>query len=333
MFDNFISLGSWCPTAASMSKYGLRSWSSPFDWLGTPDLKSVLYFLEYDFEDFLLMENLEKYPERKTGFIDKKYNISFLHDGEYPVSSAQYDELYKKYQKKIGRFRIEIKKKNCFLRTVTENAELDYIENYADYINKIVKKENKESEIIFLLKSELVLPQKMEFPYYVMPGQHSGASWKMLRGWFDGAEEFLAYCGLNFNAVDLLKNVAFDRKKEEEIYDNAECRYQLILRLANSDFSNIPTGHHLIIYGAGNIGRYFYKQIKSKCHVEYFVDKVKRGENIDNIQVVYLDDLKYEDIESAYFVITATYDYDNIYRTIKGYFTNAKIISVEGIID
>lgn len=37
-FSNFVSLGYICPVAASMSKYGLRSWSGPFDWLITKDL-------------------------------------------------------------------------------------------------------------------------------------------------------------------------------------------------------------------------------------------------------------------------------------------------------
>ena len=58
MFHNFISLGAWCPTAASMSKYGLRNGSFLFDWLGTPRFESVIHFIENEFSDFLLKENI-----------------------------------------------------------------------------------------------------------------------------------------------------------------------------------------------------------------------------------------------------------------------------------
>ena len=49
MFDNFISLGSYCGAAASMSKLGIRSVSGPFDWIISSDLKSVVSCLENDF--------------------------------------------------------------------------------------------------------------------------------------------------------------------------------------------------------------------------------------------------------------------------------------------
>ena len=54
MYNSFISLGWFCGVASSMSKYGLRSFSSPFDWYFS-DFKSVLHFIETDFIDFLAL--------------------------------------------------------------------------------------------------------------------------------------------------------------------------------------------------------------------------------------------------------------------------------------
>ena len=51
-FKNFISLGYYCGTAASMSKLGIRNSSGPFDWY-TSELIGVLECLENDFSDFL----------------------------------------------------------------------------------------------------------------------------------------------------------------------------------------------------------------------------------------------------------------------------------------
>lgn len=59
MFSNFVSLGTACPVASSMSKYGLRSFSGSFDWFITSRFDIVLHYLENDFKDFLERSKLE----------------------------------------------------------------------------------------------------------------------------------------------------------------------------------------------------------------------------------------------------------------------------------
>ena len=82
MFDYFISLGSACHIAASMGKYGLRSFSAPFDWLVTPDFNWVLHYMDTNFNDFLLKKNLERYDEYQNHFQDKQSGFRFIHDAE-----------------------------------------------------------------------------------------------------------------------------------------------------------------------------------------------------------------------------------------------------------
>jgi len=82
MFDFFISLGSLCPIASSMDKYGLRSFSGPFDWLVTPNFQWVLHYMNTDFNDFLLQENLERYYENPNHFRDKQSDFWFMHETE-----------------------------------------------------------------------------------------------------------------------------------------------------------------------------------------------------------------------------------------------------------
>lgn len=212
MFDNFISLGDACAVAASMSKYGSRSWSGVFDWLVTPNFNMVLHLMEHDFKGFMLKENLENLQDNKNTFQDKKFGITFIHDVEYSISlKDNYEDLYAKYNKKIQGFRKELTRKNCFLRSVCSEVELNYILKNKDYIEQIIKKGNRESEIIFLIRNDVIISSKIGFRYYVMLNLYSGASRKLLRGWFDGGEEFLLYCKQNFNIDKLLKNIQFDR--------------------------------------------------------------------------------------------------------------------------
>lgn len=345
MFDNFISLGPWCPTASAMSKYGLRSWSGPFDWLVTPDFKNIMYFLEHDFKDFLLKENLENLPKDSTGFRDKRFEITFLHDKEYAVSLGKnYDKILRKYNKKIERFRKEIKRKSCFLRSVVSEKDLKYILSHNEYIHETIKRTNKENEIIFLLSHELhVCTEQLKgIHYYMMPGKYSADTYRLLRGWFDGADDFLTFCGLNFNAEALLQNIAYDRKKEEQmmedkdkVYSVTSARYSLLLKCTNYDFNSFTIENEIIIYGAGNIGRYFYYKIKNRCNVKYFVDLAGKGKGdcVDGVPVIWLDTLVNVDLECTSFIVTATYDYENICESIREYFPDASILSLEQLIN
>ncbi len=158
MFDDFISLGDACAVAASMSKYGLRSWSGVFDWLVTPNFNMVLHLMEQNFKGFMLKENLENLSDNKNIFQDKKFGITFIHDVEYLISlKDNYEDLYAKYNKKIQRFRKELTRKNFFLRSVCSEVELNYILKNKDYIEQIIKKGNKESEIIFLIRNDVII--------------------------------------------------------------------------------------------------------------------------------------------------------------------------------
>lgn len=80
MFSSFISLGPHCATAASMSKYGLRSFSGPFDWLVSEHIEWIFYYIENDFRDFFVFENLECYQNNLNRCRDRKSGFIFLHE-------------------------------------------------------------------------------------------------------------------------------------------------------------------------------------------------------------------------------------------------------------
>lgn len=286
MFDNFVSLGYSCPTASCMSKYGLRSWSGPFDWLVTADLEWVLSFMEYDFAGFLERDNLERLEESPKKFRDKKSGFIFLHDGEFPFEE-KYDELMQKYQKRIDRYLKETEKKTCFLRSVSNQDELDYISENYSYINRVIKSRNNHNEIIFLIRKELEIPNNISCSYYIMSGQYN------LQNWFDHAEEFLIFCAKNYDAVSIMRNGLFEQKKVEIQYSILQMRYNLLVRLSKFDFTSILFPGEIIIYGAGNIGQIFYQHVKDICKVECFVDEKKAGDWIAGIPVKYLEEIDY----------------------------------------
>lgn len=319
MFDNFVSLGPACPTAESMSKFGLRSWSGPFDWIVSINFKQVMYFMENNFEGFLLKENLEPMA---GGFRDTRTGFSFPHD-EY-FSDEDFDEIKHKYERRINRFLEETKKKTCFLRVCNDADEIIYISEKFAYIDWVVKKNNHENKIIFLLKKDIEFEVSIPFDYYVLRDRYSSEA---LRNCFDNSTEFLDYCGRNYNTALLLKNIVFDQKKQETISEIKTKRYQTLLKLFNFDYNKVKIPENIIIYGAGNIGITFYKLIRNRTGIIYFVDKKKVGSEIEGIPVKRLGQFAYK--KEMTFIITATYDYENIYSEIKKYYCDAKIVSLD----
>jgi hypothetical protein len=186
MFDNFVSLGSACPVAASMAKYGLRSWSGPFDWLITMNLGWVLHYIENNFEDFLLYENIEEYNELKH-FREIASDFMFVHE-EQPIAKT-YNLVKAKYQRRIDRFIEKTKKPTCFLRAVLGENEDDIIIENALYISQVIKKQNKYNEIIFLVKEGIEI-QNIPFHSYSMSAEWGGEAGTFLEGGLMGHMSF-----------------------------------------------------------------------------------------------------------------------------------------------
>lgn len=127
-----------------------------------------------------------------------------------------YENVYSKYQKRINKFRSEIKKKVCFFRAVNSDYELNYIKSNRDYIKRVITLKNAESNIVFLLTEGLeVSLYDSGFRYYVMHNRYSGATDELLRGWFDGNDEFMRYCCDNVDTYTMLNNILFDQGKKK----------------------------------------------------------------------------------------------------------------------
>ncbi len=331
MFSNFVSLGGSCYTASSMSKYGLRSWSGPFDWLVSNDFEWILHYLENDFADFLLRENLDRWNGYAGKFRDKKSGFIFQHDEEYPFEE-EYDKLRLKYQKRINKFLEEIKKPTCFLRFTADAHEMEYISNNSNYIKGVIKSKNEHNEIVFLVRDTIEYSETISFRHYILSIKHAGKNAptrEELRNAFDGSDAFLEYCASNYNSLELMRNIIFDHKKEERFRQD-QARYHTLIKLLEFDFSQIQFPEEIIIYGAGNIGKYLYQKVKGKCRIRCFVDQEKDGV-IDGIPIMKLEEIDAD--ENINVVVTPTYDFANIFEKVKAHCSKAVVDSLDDILD
>ena len=78
-YKNYISLGFFCAIAEQLEDFGLRSFSSPFDWL-ISDLKSIISLIDNGFESFLNEKYLAQNQKERHHYKNVLYNIEFYHD-------------------------------------------------------------------------------------------------------------------------------------------------------------------------------------------------------------------------------------------------------------
>ena len=73
-YDLIVSLGSSCSPAAHLRRNNLRKFSMPFDWIVTPNLPDVGRVIQNQFQDFMLLENLQL-QDGQANFLDDNESI------------------------------------------------------------------------------------------------------------------------------------------------------------------------------------------------------------------------------------------------------------------
>ncbi|WMJ90165.1 DUF1796 family putative cysteine peptidase [Anaerocolumna sp. MB42-C2] len=346
MYDYFISLGCYCGIAASMSALGLRSQSGPFDWCSS-DFNGVIDCIKNEFVDMLDVTNLQIIRDKPRHFLDTKYNFYFMH--ELSVSETleeKYSDILSKYKKRQITFLEMIHKPTCFIRAIRNEIEIEYIKNNSDTIIKTLRKYNQRNNIIYIVTENLKEQASFLHPYII--NKYSGESKEALMGTFEQRNDDLKiFCLNNINKTTLVNNLYFEKEKQEKQLNAFKLRYSLINQLLTIKNNNIrlklPEDYYqsnqreIIIYGAGNIGKSIYEEIKSYTNIKCFIDQFNSDVYYDNIPIISLKDLKQLNIMSSNFVIIITpiWDIENIKKTIKCFLGDMeyKIISLQDVLN
>lgn len=153
----YISLGYFCSVAIELEKLGLRSESSPFDWV-ISDFEGVIMAIQEHFSNFLDYEYLSQNKDNHAIYKNTKYNIKFFHDfDKYLPLLEQLPKVKEKYNRRISRFYKSIAEPTLFIRYISDeiisdgkSEELTWIEKNYDQILALIKSFNKENDILFI---------------------------------------------------------------------------------------------------------------------------------------------------------------------------------------
>lgn len=154
---HYISLGYFCSIAMELEKLGLRSESSPFDWL-ISDFEGVIYAIRNHFEDFLNPKYLAQNSHNHAHYKNVKYGLQFFHDfNPYQPLQDQLPSVQNKYNRRIQRFYKSITEPTLFIRYINDkpnagntSKELHWIEENYDSVIALLKSFNDQNEILFI---------------------------------------------------------------------------------------------------------------------------------------------------------------------------------------
>lgn len=155
-YDNIVSLGFFCSTALELERIGLRSNSSPFDWILSFDIGNVIDLISNEFKDFLNIKYLKQYRSNPNYYVNVKYDIHFYHDfDKYKTLEDQIQYVENKYRRRITNFYEKITSKTLFVRYISSKEELIYIEKNISRILEVLRKYNQENDIIFIANKDI----------------------------------------------------------------------------------------------------------------------------------------------------------------------------------
>lgn len=154
---HYISLGYFCSIAMELEKLGLRSESSPFDWL-ISDFEGVIHAIDNHFEDFLEQKYLAQNSRDHSHYKNVKYDVQFFHDfNPYQPLQDQLPSVQDKYNRRIQRFYKSITEPTLFIRYINDkpnadntSKELHWIEENYDSVIALLKSFNAQNDILFI---------------------------------------------------------------------------------------------------------------------------------------------------------------------------------------
>lgn len=213
MFDYFVSLGHYCGVAMSMEKYGLRSYSGPFDWY-LSNFSGVIRTIEEEFQNFLQYENLQPFAGQEHLFRDTVYDFHFVHEmEEHEELSVKYPAIHEKYLRRISVFANMLQKPTCCIRTVQNEDEIIFINENEDKIRFLFKKYNPQNEVIFLLPDRLKTAT-VPFLSFCLATNFDDLRVEALRGIFDLNPKFIRWCRHHSDRRVRIKNQRFYQSRE-----------------------------------------------------------------------------------------------------------------------
>lgn len=156
-YEHVISLGAFCSVASELDRVGLRSTSSPFDWL-ICDFDSVINLMKSHFANFLDYNSLIQSSIYHERYYNSTCGIYFYHDfNKRKPLKKQISDVSLKYDRRIRRFYQDISSPTLFVRYISSEkeltgrlGELEWLEENYEKVIQFLKSFNSRNDLILI---------------------------------------------------------------------------------------------------------------------------------------------------------------------------------------
>lgn len=342
MFKHYFSLGCYCSVAATLERYGLRSFSGPFDWCMS-EFKGVIQCIEDEFKGILKIDNLEAVESNPLYFRDRKYGFYFNHElrkGE--TLEDKYQEIQMKYLERGTRFLEKILEPTCFVRAIKNEDEIIYIRENEKKINLLLKKYNIENQIIYIVPERLA--NETDFLNAYRIDKYEFSSLKSLAAIFNKNNELKEYCIEKFDKNLHVENLLYQLNKWEKYSEIISCKHQILSQVLEYKNNNKPiseffNGKKIIIYGLGELGKIFYDEIKENVPIVGAIDQKVFQDGFFDCPVLLPNSARLREIiendPSVIIVVTPIWEFDEISHVLKSEFSEhqLRIVSLQDVLN
>lgn len=260
------------------------------------------------------VENLCVVDENPTYFKDVKYGFYCKHDIKEDFASEIHD-IAAKYHRRAERFMEASKKPTCYFRAVRSADEIRYIENNYDSIDRIIKKNNQNSCIVFLLLEGMSFSDTFDqAKWFCLNIDHYIAKTYQMRYMFSNSPALMDFCKDLMDDKSIEKNKIFDNFS---LSTSADMKAGILIHYVEEDREDILNilcqlrKHvNLYIWGAGNYGTIICNYLQAH-HIDItgVIDNKRAGEQIKNINI-----LPFEALTANSDVFIAIASSDSIYK-------------------
>ena len=144
MNNIYISIGLNCDVSIELRKRNIKTFTFPFDW-NIKNYESIYLLLKdnfkhlFDKDKLLYTEFTDQYNKKNKIVVNTYYDFIFVHD--FLINEDNYDEVYKKYNRRIERFNQILNDPNnniFFVYDINLINELSPV--FMDFINNVYNK-------------------------------------------------------------------------------------------------------------------------------------------------------------------------------------------------
>lgn len=215
-YKHVISLGFACAVASETERIGLRSESGPFDWQANVSFKDRIKLMNSGVEhflDYINEDDLWQHADQPWIYFIPKLGVHLVHDfNAYQPLEKQIERVKDKYQRRIKRFNNSIKERTLFIRYIYNLEELSWILENVNYINGVIKKYNRDNEIVYIANQDIITPPISAISLYTVkrdPGT------EIVENFIDRSSEIKKLlCNLPFSQSQKKKNLYLYHKKQ-----------------------------------------------------------------------------------------------------------------------